>query len=100
MRYVKNKVALVTGASSGIGTAIVLPLADDGFLVMVAGRDNARTEFLREQNQNIQTWVADITSPKACAELVASCIDRFGRLDLLVNNAGIFVAANAEHTQD
>ena len=96
----KNKVAIVTGASSGIGTAIVLRLAGDGFLVMAAGRDNARTERLRDQSQNIQTWIGDITSPEACADLVASCIDRFGRLDLLVNNAGIYEAATAEHTSD
>ena len=96
----KNKVALVTGASSGIGTAIVLRLANDGFLVLAAGRDDARTELLRDQSQNIQTWVGDITSPKACADLVASCIDRFGRLDLLVNNAGIYESANAEQTSD
>jgi len=97
---VKNKVALVTGASSGIGTAIVLRLVEDGFLVMAAGRDSARTELLRDQGQNIQTWIGDIASPEACADLVASCIERFGRLDLLVNNAGIYEAADAEHTSD
>jgi len=99
-RYVKNKVALVTGASSGIGTAIVLRLVEDGFLVMAAGRDSARTKLLRNQSQTIQTWIGDITSPQACADLVASCIDRFGRLDLLVNNAGIYETADAEHTSD
>jgi len=97
---VKNKVALVTGASSGIGTAIVLRLVEDGFLVMAAGRDSARTKLLRNQSQTIQTWIGDITSPQACADLVASCIDRFGRLDLLVNNAGIYETADAEHTSD
>lgn len=96
----KNKVALVTGASSGIGTAIVLRLLEDGFLVMAAGRDSARTELLRNQSQNIQTWIGDIVSPQACADLVASCIERFGRLDLLVNNAGIYETADAEHTSD
>lgn len=96
----KNKVALVTGASSGIGTAIVLRLVEDGFLVMAAGRDTARTELLREQSQNIQTWIGEITSPAACADLVAICIERFGRLDLLVNNAGIYAAADAENTSD
>lgn len=95
-----NKVALVTGASSGIGKAIVSRLVDDGFLVMAAGRDNARTERLRELSRNIHTWVGDLTSPRACAELMARCIDRFGRLDLLVNNAGILQGADAEHTSD
>ena len=96
----KNKVALVTGASSGIGTAIVLRLVKEGFLVMAAGRDSARTELLRNRSKNIQTWIGDIVSPQACTDLVASCIERFGRLDLLVNNAGIYEAADAEHTSD
>jgi NAD(P)-dependent dehydrogenase (short-subunit alcohol dehydrogenase family) len=97
---VTKKVALVTGASSGIGTAIVSRLADDGFLILAAGRDRGRTEHLRDQSDNIQTWVGDITSPEACADLMASCIESFGRLDLLVNNAGIYEAANAENTSD
>lgn len=96
----KNKVALVTGASSGIGTAIVLRLVADGFLIMAAGRDSARTELLRDKSQNVQTWIGDITSPEACTDLMASCVERFGRLDLLVNNAGIFRTADAEHTTD
>jgi len=100
MAMSKNKVALVTGSSSGIGTAVVSRLVDDGFLVMAAGRDSERTQRLRDQNQNIRTWIGDITSPKACADLVASCIETFGRLDLLVNNAGIYEAADAENTSD
>lgn len=95
-----QKVAVVTGASSGIGKAIAQRLASDGFLVLAAGRDKARTETLRDQGGNIHTWIGDIISPDACADLIASCIDRFGRLDVLVNNAGIYVAADAEHTSD
>jgi NAD(P)-dependent dehydrogenase (short-subunit alcohol dehydrogenase family) len=95
-----QKVALVTGASSGIGTAIVLSLADAGYLLMAAGRDATRTRQIGKQVVNAQTWIGDITSEKSCAELVSACIDRFGRLDLLVNNAGIYHAANAESTTD
>lgn len=96
----QQKCALVTGASSGIGTAIALRLARDGFLVLAAGRDRARTEKLNDQSSNIKTWTGDITSPDACADLLAICIDSFGRLDLLVNNAGIYEPADAEHTTD
>jgi len=95
-----QKVALVTGASSGIGTAIVLSLADDGYLVMAAGQDTTRTEEIRNQSSNVEAWVGDIKSAKSCAKLMSACIDRFGRLDLLVNNAGIYHAANAELTSD
>lgn len=96
----QNKVAIVTGASSGIGTAIVMHLADDGFVVMAAGRDETRTALLREESDNIDTWTGDLSSPELCAELVATCIDANGRLDLLVNNAGIYESADAEHTTD
>jgi len=97
---VTGKVALVTGASSGIGTAITLHLAELGYSVMAAGRNSARTEALHEKSPRIQTWVGDITSPGACAELVSACIEKFSRLDLLVNNAGVYYPASAEQTTD
>ena len=84
-----QKVALVTGASSGIGNAIVLSLVEAGYFVMATGRDAARSEQLRDQCAAVQTWVGDITSVDSCVGLVSSCIHQFGRLDLLVNNAGI-----------
>ena len=95
-----QKVALVTGASSGIGTAIVLSLAEDGYFVMAAGRDTARTEQTCKQCTNAQSWVGDITSAESCVDLVSACIEQFGRLDLLVNNAGVYHSANAELTSD
>lgn len=95
-----QKVALVTGASSGIGTAIVSSLADAGYFVMAAGRDKTRTEQVASQCANAQAWVGDLTSGESCADLVSACISRFGRLDLLVNNAGIYHPANAERTSD
>jgi meso-butanediol dehydrogenase/(S,S)-butanediol dehydrogenase/diacetyl reductase len=95
-----EKVALVTGASSGIGTAIVLSLAEAGYLIMAAGRDVTRTQEISKQVANARTWIGDITSKTSCVDLVSSCIDRFGRLDLLVNNAGIYHPANAECTTD
>ena len=95
-----QKVALVTGASSGIGTAIVLSLAEHGYSVTAAGRDAARTEQVCNQCPNSHSWVGDITSAESCVDLVSACIDRFGRLDLLVNNAGIYHAADAELTSN
>lgn len=95
-----EKVALVTGASSGIGTAVAYMLADHGYRVMAAGRDAGRTEKLREYSPGIETWIGDIGSAEACAELTSHCIKKLGRLDLLVNNAGIYFPANAESTSD
>lgn len=95
-----EKVALVTGASSGIGTAVACMLADHGYRIMAAGRDVVRTEKLREYSPSIETWTGDIGSAEACTELVAHCIKKLGRLDLLVNSAGIYLTANAESTSD
>ncbi len=94
------KVALVTGASSGIGTAVTRMLADNGYRVMAAGRDRERTEALKASSPDICTWVGDIGSARACTELVSHCIETMGKLDLLVNNAGIYFEADAENTSD
>ena len=96
----KNKVALVTGASSGIGMAIARRLAAGGYAVMAAGRDAGRTAVLESEFPSGRTWVGDLTSSDACNSLIAACIEAFGGLDVLVNNAGIYHAANAEETTD
>jgi NAD(P)-dependent dehydrogenase (short-subunit alcohol dehydrogenase family) len=95
-----QKVALVTGASSGIGEAAVRSLLAAGYAVMAAGRNKARTQPLHELGDAVQTWLGDLSTAEACNELVAACISHFSRLDVLVNNAGIFTAANVEETTD
>ena len=95
-----QKVALVTGASSGIGEATVKGLVAAGYSVMAAGRDKARTQRLLELGDTVQTWLGDLSTAEACDELVTACISEFSRLDVLVNNAGIFTAASAEETTD
>jgi NAD(P)-dependent dehydrogenase (short-subunit alcohol dehydrogenase family) len=95
-----ERVALVTGASSGIGRSVALSLPHHGYRVFAAGRDAERTGALRDETAGIDAWTGDITSAETCAELVSACIERFGRLDLLVNNAGIYERGTAEQTSD
>jgi NAD(P)-dependent dehydrogenase (short-subunit alcohol dehydrogenase family) len=94
------KVALITGASSGIGAAAAIEFADSGWLVMAAGRDARRLDEVAVASDNISTWEGDLDSSDACEELVADTIDEFGRIDCLVNCAGILFRGTVADTGD
>ncbi len=93
-------VVLVTGASSGIGAAIAIAFAEDGWDVMAAGRDQGRLEEVADISDNIVTWAGDLEASEDCDELVADTIDEFGQIDCLVNNAGIIIRGNVAETSD
>jgi len=92
-----KKVALVTGAGSGIGKSIALALMGDGYSLVLAGRRREPLEATAEQGRalGVETLVVptDVSSPTDVETLFASIKERFGRLDLLFNNAGIFARA-------
>ena len=83
-------VALVTGASSGIGAAIAIAFAEAGWDVMAAGRNEGRLEEVADVSERIVTWTGNLVDSEDCDELLADTIDEFGELDCLVNNAGIY----------
>ena len=93
-------VVLVTGASSGIGAAIAIAFAEQGWDVMAAGRDEARLDEVAEVSDRIVTWAGDLETSEDCDDLIADTLDEFGRLDCLVNNAGVFVPADITETSD
>ena len=93
-------VALVTGASSGIGAAIAIAFADAGWSVMAAGRNEGRLEEVADVSEQISTWTGELEKSDDCDELVADTVDEFGRLDCLVNAAGVLIRANTEETSD
>jgi NAD(P)-dependent dehydrogenase (short-subunit alcohol dehydrogenase family) len=86
-----QKVALVTGAGTGIGRAVALGLARDGFAVVLAGRRKELLDGVAKEAGNAPTLTVptDVSDPAAIKALFAKTKERFGRLDLLFNNAGI-----------
>jgi NAD(P)-dependent dehydrogenase (short-subunit alcohol dehydrogenase family) len=93
-------VALVTGASSGIGAAVAIAFADAGWCVMAAGRHEGRLEEVADVSEQISTWAGELEESDDCDELIADTVDEFGGLDCLVNAAGVLIRGDAESTSD
>ena len=94
-----DKVAVVTGASSGLGVAFAQALAEAGAHVALGAR---RTEMLedtaaqvRDTGRRALTVTTDVAHPESCTALVAAAMAEYGRVDILVNNAGIGTAVPA-----
>jgi NADP-dependent 3-hydroxy acid dehydrogenase YdfG len=95
MSQIEGKVAVVTGASSGIGAAIVRTLSEAGANVVITARRRERLEELAASlPRHAAILVADISAPDTPARLLAFAQDQFGRADVLVNNAGIIAAGS------
>lgn len=94
-----GRAAIVTGASSGLGVDFALALADAGADVALAARRIDRLEETRERVEALGreaiAVATDVTDPAACEALVAATMDAFGRVDVLVNNAGMGTAVPA-----
>ncbi len=85
-----GRVAVVTGASSGIGGATARLLAKEGCNVVLAARREDRLIALAaELGEGTLVAPTDVSDPAACAALVARTLERFGSLDILINNAGL-----------
>lgn len=84
---------LLTGASSGIGRALALRLADRGAELLITARRTDRLEKLaaqlKQQGTSVAFFAADIADPEARVQLVASARERWGELDILINCAGV-----------
>jgi NAD(P)-dependent dehydrogenase (short-subunit alcohol dehydrogenase family) len=86
----KDKVALVTGGSRGIGLAIARALAAEGCDLVITARDRAKlNKAAKELEQNVAPLICDVRDAKAVEKLFVAVRDRFGRLDILINNAGV-----------
>ena len=85
----ENKVAIVTGGGTGIGRAIAKRLADESAEVIVVGRTEKTLAEASSQHDNISYIVADIVRPEDIERILSHVKQRFGKLDVLVNNAGV-----------
>lgn len=108
-----DRVVIVTGASSGIGRRIALRFAEDGASVVCASRSNdphageyydtdvstPTEEYIREElNQPAMFVSADVSDPDQVQNLIDETLAEFGRIDVLVNNAGLFFDADSQET--
>jgi NAD(P)-dependent dehydrogenase (short-subunit alcohol dehydrogenase family) len=83
----ERKVAVITGASQGIGAGLVRGFLDRGYRVVANSRS-----INPDTSADVLAVAGDITDPAVASQVITSAVERFGRVDTLVNNAGVFVA--------
>jgi NAD(P)-dependent dehydrogenase (short-subunit alcohol dehydrogenase family) len=96
----KDRVAIVTGAASGIGRAIVQRFYDEGGFVFAVDRNAETLGRLPPDSERWAPHLSDVSIKGASAPLITACVARFGRLDILVNNAGVGNSKPAHETSD
>src|SRR5437762_5863880 len=82
-----GKVAVITGASQGIGAGLVRGFLDRGYRVVANSRS-----IQPDASPDVLAVAGDVTDPKVADRVIGDAVARFGRVDTLVNNAGVFVA--------
>jgi len=91
----KNKIAIVTGASSGIGLATAKELLKQGAKVVLAARSIEKLQTIEKElnNSNILIIPTDVSKEEDCKNLINKTIEKFQKIDILINNAGISMRA-------
>jgi NAD(P)-dependent dehydrogenase (short-subunit alcohol dehydrogenase family) len=100
MTRLAGKIAIVTGAASGIGAASAQLFADEGAQVLAVDRPGSAIATVHAATKAISAFAADITEDDAPRRIVAAALERFGALDILFNNAGVSGRAFIEEMTD
>lgn len=104
MSEFKGKTCIITGASAGIGLALARQLAAQGANLALAARDQAKLDQIAEECRQLGGdaigIATDVADQKACEHLVARTAERFGRIDMLINNAGLTMLSRFDELRD
>jgi NAD(P)-dependent dehydrogenase (short-subunit alcohol dehydrogenase family) len=95
-----GKIAIVTGAASGIGEASARLFAEEGAQVLAVDRPESAIDTVHAGNRSIEAFAADITGDDAPKTIIAAALGRFGALDILFNNAGVSGRSFVEEMTD
>jgi NAD(P)-dependent dehydrogenase (short-subunit alcohol dehydrogenase family) len=93
MKKLENKIALITGVGSGIGKEIMLLFAKEGCKVIATDKSELRISELKKETSsfegNLKLFNGDVCDPKHIDDLITNCLNAFGTIDILINNAGV-----------
>lgn len=96
MKRLDGKIALITGGGSGIGRGLAIALAREGTRVVICGRRKGKldetAEMVRREEGEVLVVQADISVEEDVKRVIQAVSDRFGRIDILINNAGIYAS--------
>ncbi len=97
----ENKVVIITGASSGIGKALAMDFASKKAKLVLAARRLELLEELKQQLPNTEVIIqqTDVSKESDCKALIEKAVERFGKIDILINNAGISMRANFDQVE-
>jgi short-subunit dehydrogenase len=98
MKKHEGKVVIITGSSRGIGKAIALQLAQQGASIVLNGRDQERLNQtaleINKYTQGVEVVCADVSHTEGAQELINRTVNRFGKIDMLINNVGVSMRGN------